>query len=318
MVLTLDALEQASRISKCLELAILLEVSVHKPGNVSVVTNFENTRYEHFLASAVATGSSFEGAAKQGINVREGRISAADVGVGQIIRNCMAEIDSWQRGGNTLLGAVILLGPIAVAGGMIRSVGNFKAEKLRKNVKKIVESTTPEDAVNVYEAMKIAKPSGLGRAPRLDVNDPTSARKILDEQVTLFQVFQIAEKYDTICSEWVHNYPITFDLAYPFFTKQITEGADLSQAILHTFLEVLAKIPDTFIARKTSIEVAKEVSAEAAQILSLGGLETREGRQRLADFDAKLRRSSNLLNPGTTADIVAAALAVSTLGGFRP
>jgi triphosphoribosyl-dephospho-CoA synthase len=311
--------KDSRNVSQCLELAILLEAAAHKPGNVSVVTNFENTRYEHFLASAVAARPSFEIAGKRGIAVVEGQIRVSDVGVGKMIKDCVMDVDAWQHGGNTLLGAVIMLIPIAVAEGMSEAkMDVFKVSELRKNVRNVIESTTPEDAVSVYEAIGIANPSGLGKAPRLDVNDPTSTRRILDEKVTLFQVFQIAEKYDAICSEWVHNYPVTFDLAYPFFTKQIAEGDDLNQAILHTFLEVLAKIPDTFIARKTSIEVAKEVSAEAAKILSLGGLKTREGRQWLADFDAKLRRSSNLLNPGTTADIVAAALAVSTLGGFRP
>jgi triphosphoribosyl-dephospho-CoA synthase len=301
-----------------LELAVLLEASAHKPGNVSVVANFEKTRYEHFLASAVAARSSFDQAAKQGIAVRYGEVDVASVGVGQIIKKCVADIDLWQHGGNTLLGTVILLVPIAVAGGMILAEGDFDTSKLRRNVKIVVESTTPGDAVSVYEAMKIAKPSGLGSAPKLDINDPASTRRILEQKVTLFEVFQIAEKYDTICSEWVHNYPVTFELAYPYFTKHIVEGDDLNQAILHTFLQVLAKYPDTFIARKTSIEKAEEVSAEAAQILSAGGLETDDGRRRLAEFDAKLRESSNLLNPGTTADIVAAALSISILSGYRP
>jgi triphosphoribosyl-dephospho-CoA synthase len=189
---------------------------------------------------------------------------------------------------------------------------------LRKNTKTVIQSTTPEDAANVYEAMKIAKPSGLGKAPKLDINDPESTNRILEEKITLFQVFQIAEEYDTICSEWVNNYPITFDLAYPFLTELIEKRDDLNQAIIHTFLKVLAACPDTFIARKTSLETAKEVSSEAGEILSLGGLETNEGRQRLTEFDAKLRRSGNLLNPGTTADIVAAALAICTLRGYRP
>lgn len=305
-------------VSQCLELAILLEASTHKPGNVSVVTNFENTRYEDFLASAVAARSSFGHAAKRGIAVREGEISPVDVGVGQIIRDCIADIDSWQHGGNTLLGTVILLMPIAVASGMTFSEGDFEPSKLRRQVKLVVESTTPEDAVNVYEAINIARPSGLGKVPEFDTNDPTSARRVLEEKVTLFQVFQIAERYDTICSEWVHNYPVTFDLAYPNFTKHIVKGDDLTQAILHTFLEVLAKCPDTFIARKTSLEKAKEVSADAEHVLGAGGLQTAEGRRLLAEFDMKLRKSSNLLNPGTTADIVSAALSISVLGGYRP
>ncbi len=310
--------EYANHVSKCLELAILLEASAHKPGNVSVVTNFESTRYEHFLASAVAARPSLEYAAKQGIAVHERKTRVADVGAGHIIKDCVADIDSWQHGGNTLLGTVILLVPIAIAAGMTPNEDRFETSKLRKNVKLVIESTTPEDAVSVYEAMKIAKPSGLGKAPKLDINDPSSIQRILEENVTLFQVFRIAEKYDTICSEWINNYPITFDLAYPFLTNQIAGGDDLTQAILHTFLKVLAECPDTFIARKTSLERAKEVSAEAGKILGLGGLKTSKGRQRLTEFDAKLRRSSNLLNPGTTADVVAAALAVCTLGGYRP
>jgi triphosphoribosyl-dephospho-CoA synthase len=314
----LDKHEHANHISKCLELAILLEVSAHKPGNVSVVTNFDNTRYEHFLASAVAAGSSLEYAAKKGIAVHEGKICPSDVGVGQIIKNCVADIDSWQHGGNTLLGAVILLVPIGVAAGMTPAEESLAASDLRKNVRIVVESTTPDDAVKIYEAMKVAKPSGLGKAPELDVNDPTSTKRILEEKVTLFQVFQIAEKYDTICSEWVHGYPVTFDIAYPFLAKRIADGDDPSQAILHTFLEVLSRCPDTFIARKTSVQKAKEVSSEAKEILNLGGLETALGKQRLIEFDARLRKSSNLLNPGTTADIVAAALAISVLSGYRP
>jgi triphosphoribosyl-dephospho-CoA synthase len=319
-VVTLEAHRHftANHISKCLELAILLEASAHKPGNVSVVTNFEKTRYEHFLASAVAARSSFDQAAKQGIAVGYSEVGAASLGVGQIIRNCVTDIDSWQHGGNTLLGTVILLVPIAVAGGITLAEGDFDSSRLRRNIRIVVESTTPQDAVDVYDAMKIAMPSGLGSVPKLDINDPTSTRKILQEKVTLFQVFQIAEKYDTICSEWIHNYPMTFELAYPYFTKHIVEGDDLNQAILHTFLQVLAKCPDTFIARKTSLEKAKEVSDEAARILGAGGLETADGRRRLSEFDAKLREPSNLLNPGTTADIVAAALSISILGGYRP
>jgi triphosphoribosyl-dephospho-CoA synthase len=309
--------KRADHISECLELAILLEASAHKPGNVSVVTNFENTRYEHFLASAVAARPSLEYAAKRGIAVHERKIPAADVGVGQIIKDCVADIDLWQHGGNTLLGTVILLAPIAVAAGMTPSQDDL-GTNLRKNMKIVIESTTPEDAVNVYEAMKIAKPSGLGKAPKLDINDPESTKRIVEKKITLFRVFQIAEEYDTICSEWVNNYPITFDLAYPFLTELIEKRDDLNQAIIHTFLKVLAACPDTFIARKTSLETAKEVSSEAGEILSLGGLETNEGRQRLTEFDAKLRRSGNLLNPGTTADIVAAALGICTLRGYRP
>jgi triphosphoribosyl-dephospho-CoA synthase len=310
--------EDAKHVARCLELAILLEVSAHKPGNVSVITNFENTFYDHFLASAVAASSSFEAAAQKGIAVSQGKIDASDVGVGQIIKRCISDINTWQHGGNTLLGAVILLSPVAIAAGMISSTGNFDLQSLRRNLKRVIESTTPVDALNLYAAIGIANPSGLGKAPALDVTDPDSVNRIIEEKISLYTVFKIAEKYDSICSEWVNNYPITFDLAYPSMTKRLRNGGDPVHAIVQTFLEVLAEVPDTFIARKTGIQKSREVSLEARQILNLGGIETQAGRKSLAEFDQELRRSGNLLNPGTTADILAAALALCVLSGYRP
>jgi triphosphoribosyl-dephospho-CoA synthase len=306
-------------IANCLELAILLESGAHKPGNVSVVTNFEGTRYEHFLASAVAVAHSFEYAAGRGMAVSKGEIHADEVEVGRIIKDCVENISAWQHGGNTLLGTVILLSPLAVAAGMSRSEkGIFNAEELRKNLNLVAESTTPEDAVELYEAVRNANPSGLGRVSDLDVNSPDSINKILNEKISLYQIFKIASTYDTICSEWVNNYAITFDFSYPYLFEQLQKNDDPSVAIIQTFLKVLAEYPDTFIARKTSFEKAKEVSLRATQILQLGALETPFGRKSLHRFDQELRRESNLLNPGTTADIVAATLSLCVLNGYRP
>jgi triphosphoribosyl-dephospho-CoA synthase len=93
---------------------------------------------------------------------------------------------------------------------------------------------------------------------------------------------------------------------------------NVNGAVVQTFLEVLAKVPDTFIARKTSIEKSREISLKAEHILNLGGAETLLGRKRLKEFDSELRKSSNLLNPGTTADIISAALGLYVLSGYRP
>ena len=311
--------EKAKHISKCLELAILLEVSADKPGNVNLVTGFEGTQVEHFLASAVAAHASFEKAANRGIAVSENKLRIGDVGLGQLIKECVADIDAWQKGGNTLLGTVILFMPIAVAAGMTPTNGNcdFDSLRLKENIKLVVESTTPEDAVHLYEAIDVAKPSGLNGAPDLDVNDPHSKERILKENVSLFQVFKIAADYDNVCSEWVNNYPMTFNLAYPYLKEQL-KRSDLNRAIIHTFLKVLSEHPDTFIARKVGLEKAREISLDAEKVLQLGGMETSNGKKSLFEFDRKLRESENLFNPGTTADITAAALALCTLSGYRP
>jgi triphosphoribosyl-dephospho-CoA synthase len=310
--------EKARHISKCLEMALLFEVSANKPGNVNFVVGFEGTRVEHFLASAVAAAPSFEEAARRGIAVKDGKLRISEVGMGQLMKNCIADIDAWQKGGNTLLGTVILFMPITVAAGMTPMEGNaFDLLILRENMKLAVESTTAEDAVKLYEAIDIAKPSGLNGAPDLDVKDANSKTRLIKENVSLFEVFKIAAGYDDVCFEWVNNYPITLDMAYPYLMDQLkTKG--LNTAIIHTFLKVLAERPDTFIARKIGRAKAQEVSAEAARVLKMGGVETPQGRESIIRFDRKLRDSGNDYNPGTTADITAATLALCTLNGYRP
>jgi triphosphoribosyl-dephospho-CoA synthase len=312
-------LGKAKHISRCLELAMLLEVSASKPGNVTFATAFEKTKVEHFLASAVAASGWFEEAARRGILFQNRKLSVSDVRMGSIIKECVVDINSWQKGGNTLLGTVILLVPIAVAAGMtpIEESFGFDLVRLRENLRLAVESTTAEDAVHLYEAIEVAKPSGLGEAPDLDVTHPASKARILEEKVSLLEVFKIAASYDNICFEWVRNYPITFDLAYPYLKDQLEQG-DLNAAVVHTFLKILSEHPDTFIARKAGVEKARAISSEAKMVLGLGGLGNLEGRKSILEFDRNLRESGNLLNPGTTADLTGAALALCTLVGYRP
>ena len=311
--------EKAKHIGKCLELAILLEVSANKPGNVNFSVGFHGTRVEHFLASAVAARPSMEKAALRGISISEKRLKVGEAGMGKIMKECVRDISAWQRGGNTLLGTVMLFVPIAVAAGMTRTWANFVFDfgVLRENLRLAVESTTPEDAVHLYEAIDIAKPSGLGKAPDLDVSNPSSKSRIQQNKVSLYEVFKKAAGYDDICSEWVNNYPITFDLAYPYVVEQL-KSKDLNTSIIHTFLYILSKHPDTFIARKAGVEKAREISFEAFNMLEKGGLETPEGKISILEFDKRLREAGSRHNPGTTADITATTLALCVLSGYRP
>jgi triphosphoribosyl-dephospho-CoA synthase len=310
--------EKARHISKCLESAILFEVSANKPGNVNFVVGFEGTRVEHFLASGVAAAPSFEEAARRGIAVADNKLPINDVHMGQLMKDCVTDIKAWQTGGNTLLGTVILFVPIAVAAGMTPMKGEkFDLDALRKNIKVVVESTTAQDAVNLYEAIDIAHPSGLNGAPDLDVKAADSKTRLIKENVSLFDVFKIAAGYDDVCYEWINNFPITFDKAFPFLINQLKTNC-LNTAIIHTFLKVLSQRPDTFISRKIGKAKALEVSAEAGKVLELGGVETAKGRESIILFDRRLRESGNDYNPGTTADIIAAAIALCTLSGYRP
>lgn len=312
--------ETAEHVAGCLQLAILLEINAPKPGNVHRNANFHKTNYEHFLASAAATAPSFNIATMQGIKVAERKISLSQVGMGRIIKDATERINTWQHGGNTLLGTMILLSPIAVATGktLKEDKNTFDLRKLRKNIKAVVTATTPEDAVALYEAIDMAKLGGLNKAPKFDATEPSSKKELLETRTTLFDVFGISAEYDSVSNEWAKNYPIVFNTGLPFLKKELKTKSSINDAVVHAFLKILAENPDTLIARKVGWKRAKEISDQAGRILQFGGLKTKRGKDALAKFDEKLRDSENKLNPGTTADLITATLAVHILNGYRP
>lgn len=307
-------------VSRSLQLAILLEISAYpKPGNVHRTYNFQGTMYEHFLASAVALTPHFAHAADQGAKVSKANLALSRVGMGRIVKEAVADVDAWQHGGNTLLGSIILLIPMATAAGhTLARNSSLSINRLRRNLKRVIEATSDEDAINLYDAIALAQPGGLGRSPQLDVTDVRSKQEILDRRISLLDVFKISAHWDSISNEWVTNYHVTFDIGYPFFLQQLNETKDLNAATVHTYLKILSEAPDTLIQRKASANKSKWVSNQAGQVLEVGGLSTSEGRQRVQELDQKLHDADHKLNPGTTADLTSAVLAVAILAGYRP
>jgi triphosphoribosyl-dephospho-CoA synthase len=311
--------DRCDEIAGALQLALLLEVSAYpKPGNVHRTQNFENTRFEHFLASSVALRSHFQLAALGGHRASNGSVRKGELAIGERIRRAVESTFEWQHGGNTNLGAILLLTPIACAAGMAPLESPLKAREIRKNLRTVVRGTTPTDAVNVYRAISCVSPSGMRKVPELDVNDTSSIARIRKQNISLVQIFRISSRYDTISSEWVNNFPVTFEIGLPFLLRELQAADDINTAVVDTYLRILSRIPDTLIARKLGVGRAKEVSLLAKRVLKAGGMKTTSGREAIKRMDRTLQRSDHRWNPGTTADLTASALSILLLSGYRP
>jgi triphosphoribosyl-dephospho-CoA synthase len=267
------------------QLACLLEVSAPKPGNVSPDRHFHDTRYEDFLASAVAIGPALAGAAQHP--------------VGATIRIAVDATLRWTRS-NTNLGIVLLLVPIARAA--LSSGGT-----LRERLSRVLHETTVEDASEVYAAIRRARPGGLGESATEDVAGPPS--------VTLQQAMALAADRDAIAREYVTDFALTFETGVPALRAARREGLAWTDAAVDAYLALLDKAVDTHIARKLGSDEARKVSSRAREIRDAGGARSEEGRNRLAALDAELRDPRNRRNPGTTADLTCAALFVVILEG---
>ena len=317
--LPIPSLDPAVEISRSLELAMLFEVSAYpKPGNVHRTRDYPDTRYEHFLASAVACRPSFEMAARKGSLIAMRKLSPEDARIGSEIRDAALSSIHSQRGGNTSLGTLTLLVPLAVAAGMTFRKKRRSLPYLRTNLRRVLRSTTAADTVAFYEAAAKSKPGGLGKAPQLDLTDPSSKTRILRDKVSLLEVFRIAADWDAVCREWTTDYSITFDLGYPHLKRELSKMDDINGATVNTYLRILSENPDTLIARKAGARKASWVSNRAKKALRLGGAKTIAGRNAIEGLDDDLGIDGNLLNPGTTADLTASVVALATLFGYKP
>jgi triphosphoribosyl-dephospho-CoA synthase len=312
-----------NEIACAAQLAATLEVCGYpKPGNIHRLADFKDTRFEHFIAAGIAMGSAIREVAFKGIMVANGNIPINKIGLGFHIRECVKEASSWHHGRNTNLGMTILMIPLAAGAGItVAKEKAVSAQPLRKNVKLVMESSTPEDAVYFYDAIKISKPGGLGKIEGKNAPDVTSknAKKILlEKKICLYEVMKVAAEWDDLCYEWVNGMDITFSLGYPTLAKVYDETKDINIATVHTFLKILSNRPDSLIARKIGLKYAKKISEKADRVLKSGGLLTKEGKRELLKFDRDIRTPDNRFNPGTSADLTASSLMVAILCGLKP
>jgi triphosphoribosyl-dephospho-CoA synthase len=285
-------------VAACAQLACLLEASAPKPGNVCPGRHFKNLRYEDFLASAVAIAGPIGEAGSRPL--------------GRTIRLAIEATARWTRT-NSNLGIVLLLAPLA-KGGSDPSTTRLRGQTpergvstLRDELRKLLDATTVDDARDVYAAIRLAAPGGLGRAESQDVADEPDA--------TLLEAMRLAAHRDGIAREYATGFETTFTVGVPALARARADGLAWDDAVVETFLTLLAARPDTHIARRGGDALAADVTRRTAGVVQAGGVRTADGRRALDELDRSLRDDDNLGNPGTTADLTAAAIFVVLLEG---
>ncbi len=255
--------DAALPVGLCAQVACVLEATARKPGNVHRFADFADTHYLDFLLSAAAIAPVMD--------------RAVGRPVGETVLDAVRATQRVTRP-NTNLGIVLLLAPLAAATD-VGAVGD------------VLRATTVDDARNVYAAIRLANPGGLGRADEQDVaSEPTA---------TLLEAMRLAADRDGIARQYANDFA-------DVFAATLATARPVEDAIVRLHLELLAARPDTLIARKCGDVVAVEASRRAADCLRGASL---------AEFDAWLRADGNRRNPGTTADLVTACLFVALRRG---
>lgn len=260
-----------SALARAFERACLMELQALKPGNVHVhAPGHRMTVADFELSAAVAAPLVARPGARVGRRVREA-VEATMAAVGQ----------------NTNLGILLLAAPILAAA--------ERGGDLRADLGAILAGLDRQDAEDVFAAIRLANPGGLGRAPEHDVHGPA---------VDLHAAMAAAADRDSIARQYVTGFADLWTIGLPALAAAIRRSPFGPAAVTEIYLAWLAARPDSHIVRKFGADIAEDVRKTAE---TLRGATARSGGyDELMKWDAAWKRRS--INPGTSADLTVATI----------
>jgi triphosphoribosyl-dephospho-CoA synthase len=272
-------------IGVCAQLACVWEATARKPGNVHRFRDSGDTSYLDFLQSAAAIAPVLETAHRRR--------------VGETVLQCI-EATRAVTNTNTNLGIVLLLAPLATV---------HNDEDLRTGLKRVLKDLDVAGSRDVYQAIRLAKPGGLGRVSDQDVSqEPT---------LPLPEVMALAADRDMIARQYATSFLGIFNDGVPALLEALDKkrAISLEDAIIYCQLRLMQKYSDSLIARKSGAREAREASRRSGIALTKFWRSKKVRWQELCKLDAWLRAKGNRRNPGTTADLVTASLFIALRQG---
>ena len=216
-------------------------------------------------------------------------------------RRVLMSVEATRRavGCNTNLGIVLLCAPLAQA-----ALEAGVSRDWRPHLRAVLQALDVEDARDVFQAIVLASPAGLGQSGRHDVHEVP--------EVGLRDAMAEAASRDRIAYQYAHDYADIRSLGLPYPPRLCAPlgGARRRARMGHGGL--LPGLPGTHPGHphytQARPEEALEVRREAERVEI--GLKACENPANaialLQDFDNKLKRGG--LNPGTSADLTVASL----------
>ncbi|NND97351.1 MAG: triphosphoribosyl-dephospho-CoA synthase [Pirellulaceae bacterium] len=271
--------------AQAVQWACVTEATAPKVGNVDPGHSFADLCYDDFVTAAEIAANAF---GQTQHSVAQRALIAAQQ-VNQTI------------GSNVNLGILLLLVPLIAAD---ESQTIERLDDWTMGVKSWLQSLRTTDSEALFKTIQVASAGGLGTVDEMDVNEPATS----DSEPTtrdIVAAMRLARRRDRIARQYADDFRDLITQIVPIVQQSIVHAGDVLQGIADAHLALLAMEPDSLIARKCGIDTAREVQRLAAKL----DVNDAEGRE---SFDQHLRSRGNQLNPGTTADLIAASLYVLT------
>lgn len=265
-------------------LALLLEVSGNpKAGNVDREHDFEDLRYEHFLASAAGAFPVF-------LEVSVSRK------VGEGIYNAVVESRKWHTATNVHFGAFLLLVPLIAAW----DKGGKK--EMAAGAVDVLKKTSYGDSLLVLKAFRMSE-ARVVEAAKMDLSDNETERRIVEERINLYEWMKMAPEENLIAKELIGGYRISLEGAELLMSLE----GDVNERIVLLYHTLLSRYPDPLIMAKKGRDYAVGVMEMARKVL--------EGDMSIEELDRKLIEDG--ANPGTIADLTASSIYFALIEGWK-
>ena len=273
------------KISQLFKAACIAELEALKPGNVHIFADGHGMTIHDFMKSAETVSAV---------------IAQPDLSLGQRI---LTSVQATQKAVacNTNLGIILLCAPL------IHAVLSVKKGTLQQRLQQVLQQTTISDAQYTFDAIKLAKPAGLGDAAQHDVHQPADCN--------LLEAMQAAAGRDLIAMQYTNSFEVIFKLTFPILAqaslnKIASDDSCMNDAWLTTklYLTLLSTFPDSHIVRKHGAIIAAGIQQQAREHLTAFNLSENPKRyqRKLLDWDSEMKLQE--INPGTSADLTVTSL----------
>lgn len=255
-----------------------LDVQALKPGNTSIHSDASTPGVQEFLDSARASAPPL---VCPGLTLGERVLQA--------VQATRRAVDT-----NTNLGIILLTAPL------VQAWQGRAGRKLETALQETLHQSTVQDAKDVYRAIRLAQPGGLGHADTQDIyEEPT---------VTLSSAMGLSASKDRVALQYSSNFHDIFHFGRPRYRSLLMRWGDECWAACGLYLAFLARFPDSLIGRKYGMLKAQEISD---MITSFEKEFCRSDspvryKPQLLEIDGCLKRDR--INPGTTADLTVASI----------
>ncbi|MCM2371696.1 triphosphoribosyl-dephospho-CoA synthase [Aporhodopirellula aestuarii] len=287
------------RRADAIRTACILEATAPKVGNVHPAARFHDLAYRDFVIAADVVAETL------------GDLNHVDP-IGSAIATAVQSSVA-ATGTNVNLGIILLLAPL------LASEPGWEHEKpstieqrwslWQSRIESLLGELDTHQGGLIAGAIAGAGAGGM-REESLGEAHPLDVTRDISSSYDIIAAMELAAPRDRIARQYADGFRDLLEIVVPTLRDSVAKTHDLLSGIVHAHITVIAAEGDSLIARKCGLGESKRVAGLASDCLAAIDNRVHGFAACVAALDAELRTDDNRLNPGTSADLIAAAIYV--------